>query len=108
MKLKYAIIINMATTAQRLFGSGCNALIAGGGDGSMGAMTDIDYASVNTKVFFNNSSIGIYPELVFRREDREARLGKWPAAALSLLDIQRKPLRCFLNPQSGIRFTKRA
>lgn len=130
---------DMSKVAESLIKSGCAALAAGGGDGSMapiaaiaaahsipfGALpfgtlnhfakdmkipTDIaelvemlsagktrkvDYATVNNYPFLNNSSIGIYPELVFRREEREKRLGKWPAAALSLADIFRKPLKCY-------------
>jgi diacylglycerol kinase family enzyme len=90
----------MASTTTRLVSSGCNALIAGGVDRTIGAMAkvaqthnlpfetlnhfakdlhlptdtselmkmyenpslaDIDNASVNTHIFLNNSSIGIYP-----------------------------------------------
>ncbi len=55
----------------------------------------VDYATVNKFTFLNNSSIGIYPELVFKREEREKKIGKWPAAALSLAGIFRKPLKCY-------------
>ncbi|MEO7617589.1 MAG: diacylglycerol kinase family protein [Candidatus Saccharibacteria bacterium] len=128
----------MLVAAQKLLKQGCTALVAGGGDGSLGQIAgfaaskgipfaalpfgtlnhfakdiglpsdhaaliqilevektkQIDFATAGDKVFLNNSSIGIYPELVFRREDREQRIGKWPAAALSLIDIIRKPLNC--------------
>ncbi|CAM5344232.1 phosphoesterase [Streptomyces spiroverticillatus] len=39
--------------------------------------------------FVNTFSIGLYPELVRRREKLEDRIGKWPAAALSLLSVLR-------------------
>lgn len=128
---------DMITVAENLLKSGRTALVAGGGDGSLGGIADlaaqhgvpfgvlpfgtlnhfakdlglptdydgliqmlehentknIDYARLGDSVFLNNSSIGIYPELVFRREDREKKLGKWPAAAISLFEILRQPLR---------------
>ncbi|MBS1795981.1 MAG: diacylglycerol kinase family lipid kinase [Acidobacteria bacterium] len=51
----------------------------------------IDAAEVNGRIFINNSSIGLYPQLVRRREKRQ-RLGygKWRAAfwaALRVLNI---------------------
>lgn len=41
----------------------------------------IDVGEVNGRVFVNNSSIGLYPEMVARRdaERRRSGLGKWPA-----------------------------
>ncbi|MFH8370025.1 bifunctional phosphatase PAP2/diacylglycerol kinase family protein [Streptomyces sp. NPDC018031] len=39
--------------------------------------------------FLNTFSIGIYPELVHRRERLEKRLGKWPAAAVALARVLR-------------------
>ncbi|MFJ4879277.1 bifunctional phosphatase PAP2/diacylglycerol kinase family protein [Streptomyces sp. NPDC088745] len=48
-------------------------------DGGGAAVTD----------FVNTFSIGLYPELVRRREKLEGRIGKWPAAALSLLSVLR-------------------
>lgn len=38
-------------------------------------------------VFLNTFSIGVYPELVERRESRERWLGKWPALAVALLEV---------------------
>ena len=45
--------------------------------------------------FVNTFSIGFYPELVRRREKLEGRIGKWPAAAVSLVRVLRdaSPLR---------------
>jgi diacylglycerol kinase family enzyme/membrane-associated phospholipid phosphatase len=38
-------------------------------------------------VFLNTFSIGVYPELVERRESRERWLGKWPALAVALVEV---------------------
>ena len=42
----------------------------------------IDTAEVNGRSFINNSSLGIYPRIVAKREAQQERLsrGKWPAA----------------------------
>lgn len=40
----------------------------------------IDYCTVNETVFVNNSSIGVYPRTVAKREKISGTLGKWPAA----------------------------
>jgi diacylglycerol kinase family enzyme/membrane-associated phospholipid phosphatase len=37
--------------------------------------------------FLNTFSLGLYPELVHRRERREQVLGKWPALALALVEV---------------------
>jgi undecaprenyl-diphosphatase len=37
--------------------------------------------------FLNTFSLGLYPELVRRREARESRVGKWPALALALTQV---------------------
>ncbi len=50
-------------------------------------VTDGEGAAVTD--FVNTFSIGLYPELVRRREKLEGRIGKWPAAALSLLSVLR-------------------
>lgn len=42
----------------------------------------IDVATVNTRVFLNNSSIGIYPSSLRTRARFEDKLGKWPAAVI--------------------------
>lgn len=108
-----------AELARQAVSQGCNTIIAGGGDGTIGAVasalvdTDgalgvlplgtlnhfardlhlpmdvpgaidviarrniarIDVAEVNGRTFVNNSSIGIYPNIVVLRE-RERRLGR--------------------------------
>ena len=40
--------------------------------------------------FVNTASLGGYPDLVELRESREVRWGKWPAAALALIQVLRK------------------
>lgn len=55
-----------------------------------GRATEVDVAEVNGRIFLNNSSLGLYPNIVHRREQQQQRLGrgKWPAflwAALSVL-----------------------
>ncbi|MEU8893193.1 phosphatase PAP2 family protein [Streptomyces sp. NPDC048442] len=49
--------------------------------------------------FVNTFSIGFYPELVKRRERWEGRIGKWPAAAVSLVGVLRdaSPLNVVLD-----------
>jgi undecaprenyl-diphosphatase len=37
--------------------------------------------------FLNTFSLGLYPELVHRREKREKVVGKWPALALALVEV---------------------
>ncbi|UFQ14289.1 MULTISPECIES: bifunctional phosphatase PAP2/diacylglycerol kinase family protein [Streptomyces] len=58
-----------------------------------------DGAGADVTGFVNTFSIGLYPELVRRREKLEGRIGKWPAAAVSLLGVMRDatPLRVRLD-----------
>jgi diacylglycerol kinase family enzyme len=52
-----------------------------------GETREIDVGEVNGHYFINNSSIGLYPEIV-RRRDKERELfnrGKWPAMAKAFL-----------------------
>ena len=46
-----------------------------------GAVASVDVGEVNGRIFLNNSSLGIYPRIVSRREAQQQRLarGKWPA-----------------------------
>ena len=43
----------------------------------------IDVASVNNRVFINNSSIGLYPSSLHVRNRFETLVGKWPAAVVA-------------------------
>jgi YegS/Rv2252/BmrU family lipid kinase len=46
-----------------------------------GETTLVDAGEVNDRIFINNSSLGIYPQIVSGREEQQERLarGKWPA-----------------------------
>lgn len=50
-----------------------------------GRTKKIDYATVDGRVFVNNSSIGIYPTIVIKREQLQSKIGKWPAAIIVTL-----------------------
>ena len=59
--------------------------------------TQVDTAEVNGRSFLNNSSLGLYPDTVHRRELQQRRLGrsKWPAFFwAALTSLKRYP---FLN-----------
>lgn len=59
---------------------------------AQGRTVAVDVGEVNGRVFLNNSSLGIYPYVVQRREAQQARLGrgKWPAFARAALDALRR------------------
>jgi diacylglycerol kinase family enzyme len=62
----------------------------------------VDLGEVNGKVFVNNSSLGLYPDIVRDRERQQRRLGrgKWPALLwASLAALRRFP---FLNVRLAI------
>ena len=62
-----------------------------------GHSTQVDTAEVNGRSFLNNSSLGLYPDTVHRRELQQRRLGrsKWPAFFwAALTSLKRYP---FLN-----------
>jgi YegS/Rv2252/BmrU family lipid kinase len=62
-----------------------------------GHSTRVDTAEVNGRSFLNNSSLGLYPDTVHRREWQQRRLGrsKWPAFFwAALTSLKRYP---FLN-----------
>ncbi|MDQ6765556.1 MAG: sphingosine kinase, partial [Verrucomicrobiota bacterium] len=52
-----------------------------------GHAAEVDVGEVNGRTFINNSSLGIYPRIVARREAQQERLGrgKWPAFLWALL-----------------------
>ncbi|MDB1086162.1 phosphatase PAP2 family protein [Streptomyces sp. ACA25] len=58
-----------------------------------------DGASGPTVHFVNTFSVGLYPDLVRMRERLEGRIGKWPAAAVSLTRLLRtaRPMEISLN-----------
>ncbi|MBP2292646.1 diacylglycerol/lipid kinase family protein [Azospirillum rugosum] len=61
-----------------------------------GAVRAVDVAEVNGRVFVNNSSIGLYADMVADRERQQddTGRGKWPALAVAGLRVLRRfPLR---------------
>ena len=60
-----------------------------------GREIQVDLGEVNGRLFINNSSLGLYPDIVRNRENQRRRLGraKWPALlAASLHALQRYPV----------------
>lgn len=60
-----------------------------------GRALEIDAGEVNGRIFINNSSLGIYPDIVRDREQRQRRLGhgKWRALlAASIAAVRRYPV----------------
>ena len=57
-----------------------------------GNVKRVDVGRVNGRVFLNNSSLGLYPQLVRRRDQLTHRLGrgKWPAALWAALTVLRR------------------
>ena len=57
-----------------------------------GCCAQVDVGAVNDQFFLNNSSLGIYPSLVKKRELQQQWLGrgKWPAFALASLAVLRR------------------
>ncbi len=133
---------------------GCDAVVAGGGDGTISAVASalagkeiplgilplgtlnhfakdlgiplrleeafqtildgntgcVDVGEVNGRTFLNNSSIGVYPQLVrFREGQRRKGLGKWTAFALALVAVFRRSrllrVRLFVNQRELVRKT---
>ncbi len=126
----------LAEAARRAAGSSVDAVVVGGGDGTIstvaeamagnakplgilplgtlnhfskdlkipaeialavgviaaGHVTAVDVAEVNGKIFINNSSIGIYPRAVRRRDGQQERLGrgKWLAMLLAVISVFRR------------------
>lgn len=62
-----------------------------------GHIARVDVGEVNGRIFINNSSLGLYPQIVRHRETQQRRLGrgKWAALAwASLTAVRRSP---FMN-----------
>ncbi|MDQ6683505.1 MAG: diacylglycerol kinase family lipid kinase [Pseudomonadota bacterium] len=57
-----------------------------------GKTRQVDVGEVNGRVFLNNSSLGLYPDIVRDRERQQKRLGrgKWPALAWASLTALRR------------------
>lgn len=72
---------------------------------ALGQSRAVDVARVNGRVFVNNASIGLYADVVRRREVRRERLrsNKWPATFFAVLRVFRRfpTLRVSLEVQGG-------
>ncbi len=57
-----------------------------------GATRRVDVGEVNGRIFINNSSLGLYPDIVRDRERQQRRLGrgKWPALVWATLGALRR------------------
>ncbi|MEN3331557.1 MAG: hypothetical protein V7641_922 [Blastocatellia bacterium] len=56
-----------------------------------GRTAKVDVVDVNGEVFINNSSLGIYPQIVREREKKQRQgMGKWPAFLLALFTVLRR------------------
>lgn len=57
-----------------------------------GARKKVDVGVVNDKIFLNNSSLGLYPDIVRDREKQQSRLGrgKWLAAVWATIGALRR------------------
>jgi diacylglycerol kinase family enzyme len=57
-----------------------------------GRPRQVDVGEVNGRIFLNNSSLGLYPDIVHDREKQQRRLGrgKWPAAIWATLTALRR------------------
>ena len=61
-----------------------------------GRLARVDVGRVDGRTFLNTAGIGVYAELVARRERLEKRLGKWPAMAVAAVRVLRdaEPVVC--------------
>jgi diacylglycerol kinase family enzyme len=57
-----------------------------------GKQLRVDVGEVNGQIFLNNSSLGLYPDIVREREKQQRRLGrgKWPAALWATISALRR------------------
>jgi undecaprenyl-diphosphatase len=64
-----------------------------------GSAVQVDVADVNGTPFLNTASIGVYPEVVERRDELTHRLGKWVAMTVAAAQVLRRtaPLSLVIN-----------
>ena len=65
-----------------------------------GATLQIDAARVNDRFFVNNLSMGLYPELVARREERGRDYSRWKARAYAAVATLRKFPHVVINVET--------
>jgi diacylglycerol kinase family enzyme/membrane-associated phospholipid phosphatase len=64
-----------------------------------GSAVQVDVAAVNGTVFLNTASIGVYPQVVARRDELSGRMGKWAAMTVAAAQVLRQatPVALVLN-----------
>ena len=75
-----------------------------------GRRIQVDVGVVNQKIFLNNSSLGLYPDIVREREKQQRRLGrgKWPAAAwATIAALRRFPFLSVRLSVDGVQHARR-
>jgi len=76
-----------------------------------GVPRQVDVGEVNGRIFLNNSSLGIYPDIVRDREQQQRHLGrgKWPAFGRAVLAAARRfpflNVRLKINGEEHVRRT---
>ena len=57
-----------------------------------GRVIQVDVGQVNDRIFLNNSSLGLYPQVVHKRDAQRRKLGrgKWPAFILAGLSVLKR------------------
>jgi diacylglycerol kinase family enzyme len=76
-----------------------------------GAVTEVDVGEVNGRIFVNNSSLGIYPDIVRERKRQQARLGRgkrWALFWATLTALRRHPFLHVTLHLDGVERTYRA
>lgn len=68
-----------------------------------GRMLEVDVGEVNGRVFINNSSLGLYPQIVRERELQQFHLGKskWAALASATLHATGQPFGIAVRIEAG-------
>ena len=77
---------------------------------SEGCTQMVDVGEINGQIFINNSSIGLYPQIVRRREKQQHRLGrgKWLAAFWAAIAVLRRyPFLLIKLTIDGKEFTRK-
>jgi diacylglycerol kinase family enzyme len=73
-----------------------------------GEVRAVDVASVNGKVFINNSSLGLYPDQARLRQVWRAKIGRWPALIIaSIIVLSRFPFLRVRAEFNGKRISRR-
>jgi diacylglycerol kinase family enzyme len=75
-----------------------------------GVPREVDVGEVNGRIFLNNSSLGLYPDIVRDRERQQHRLGrgKWPAALwATVAALRRYPFLSVRMEAGGERLARR-